>query len=166
MKAHSIILHLCLVIAAGCLAAGYLLGGYWLIAPVFLAMAIFGILARRQSAFWAASSLLLIYVVLAVIGVTLNLSIDLMVIGCAAALACWDLIHFRQSIADNLPLESDPLLERYRLQSLAAAVAAGLSLTWMGSSINLQFPFGVMVFLALMVMGCLTYGLHHLSRKR
>lgn len=166
MKAHSIILNFCLATSTGCLAAGYILGGYWLIVPVFLAMAIFWIIMKRRSLFWSASSLLMVYVVLSIIGVILNLSIYLMVICCTTALACWDLTHFRQSIAGNPPLETDARLERYRLQSLATAVFTGLFLAWISSYINLQFPFGVMVFFALMAMGCLVYGVQYLARNR
>ena len=158
MKVHTVILNLCLLTSAVCLGAGFILGGYWLVLPVFPAMAIFWMIMKRRSQFWLASSLLVAYVILAVIGVTLNLSIYLMILGCAAALACWDLIHFRQSIDDNPPHESDVPLERYRVKSLATVVFTGLLLAFIGSSINLQFSFGVMIFFVLAALGCLIYG--------
>lgn len=160
MKTHMIILNFCLVITAGCLGAGYILGGYWWILPVLLAMAIYWITTKSRSTFWSVSSLLVTYVVLAIIGVTLNLSIHLMVLGCTFALACWDLIHFMESIYDNESHEADVPLERYHLKSLVTAVFTGLLLAFIGSSINLHFSFGVMVFFVLLSMGCLTYGVH------
>jgi hypothetical protein len=166
MKIHSIILNVCVVTSAGCLGAGYILGGYWLIMPIFLAMAIFWLIIKRRSLFWSASSLLLIDVALAIIGVTLNLSIYLMVVGCTAALACWDLTHFRYTIIENPPLATDARLERFRLQSLAIAVFMGMSLAFIGAFIKLQFSFGVMVFLVLVAVGCLTYGVQYLVRNR
>ena len=165
MKIHSILLNVCLVMSAGCLGAGYILGGYWLIMPILLAMAIFWLIMKRRSLFWSASSLLLIDVALAIIGVTLNLSIYLMVVGCTTALACWDLTHFRHTMIDKPPL-GDVRLEKYRLQSLATAAFTGLFLAFISSYINLQFPFGIMVFLVLMALGCLVYGVQYLVRNR
>ena len=166
MKTHSIVLVFCLVTTVGCLGIGYILSGYWWILPVLLAMGIFWMTTKNRSTFWSASILLVAYVILAVIGVTLNHSIHLTVPGCAAALACWDLIHFRQSIDGTPRHKFDMLLERYCLKSLAIAVVTGLSLAFIGSSINLHFSFGVMVSLVLVAMGCLTYGVHLMTMNR
>lgn len=166
MKIHSFVLYFCLAISVGSLSAGYISGGYWLILPVFLAMGIFWLTMNRHSPFWSATGLLLIDVVLAIIGVTLNLSVYLMVVGCTAALVCWDLIHFRQAIPDKPPLGTDARWERYHLQSLATAVFTGLFLAFISSYINLQFPFGIMVFFVLMAMGGLIYGVLYLVRNR
>jgi hypothetical protein len=166
MKVHKIILNICLVTSAGCLGAGYILGGYWLIMPGFLAAAILWMTTKKRSVFWSTSNLLLIYVVLALIGVTLNLSIYLMIFGCTTALVCWDLTHFRLSIANNPLLETDVPLERSHLQSLTTAVFSGLLLAFISSYINLQFPLGVMVILVLMAMGCITYSVHHMMKNR
>lgn len=166
MKVHSIIFYVCWVVSVGSLGAGYILGGYWLILPVFLAMGIFWLTLNRHSLFWSTTGLLLIDLALAVIGVTLNLSFYLMVVGCTAALARWDLAHFRHTMIDNHPLATDARLERFRLQSLATAVFTSLFLAFISSYINLQFPFGAMVFLVLMALGCLVYGVQYLIRNR
>ena len=89
-----------------------------------------------------------------------------MVVGCTTALVCWDLTHFRQSIAGNPPLETDVALEIYRLQSLAVAVFTGMLLAFISTNIDFLFPFEVMVFLVLMAMGCLIYGVQYLVRNR
>lgn len=163
MKLHAIIRNSCLVTAAVSLGTGYILGGYMLIVPVFLAMAIFWITMRRKRAFAAASSLLSISVLIAAIGMTLNLSTHLMILGCTAALVWWDLVHF---ITDTPPVETKVPLERYRLQSLAMAAFAGLFLALISSYIELQFPFGIMILLVLMAMGCLVYGIQYVIRNR
>jgi hypothetical protein len=166
MKTHSIVLNLGLVTTVGCLGIGYILGGYWWILPMLLAMAIFWITTKSRSAFWSASSLLLVYVVLAIIGVTLNLSVYLMVFGCTVALTCWDLLHFGQSPDDNAPHGFDISLERYHLKSLFTAVFTGLLLAFIGSRINLYFSFGAMIFFVLVAMGCLIYGMQFIVKNR
>jgi hypothetical protein len=166
MKAHSIVLNFFLVTTAGCLGIGYILGGYWWILPVLLAMVIFLAPTKNRSAFWLASSLLVAYVALAIIGVILNLSVYLMVSGCTFALACWDLIHFGQSLDDNAPHGFVMSFERYHLKSLVTAAFTGLLLAFIGLSINLHFSFGALVFFVLVAMGCLAYGVQFIVKNR
>lgn len=161
MKAHTIILGICLVISVGCLGSGYMMNGFWMVIPILSAMAIFWAITKKKPAFWSASGLLMIYIVLAGIGVLINLSIYLMIVGCTSALVCWDLVHFRDGVVDIPSKESLVLLERDRLQSLAAVVVASLMLTLISLQISLQFHFGAIVLLVLMAVGCLTYGLQY-----
>jgi hypothetical protein len=88
-----------------------------------------------------------------------------MVIGCTTGLASWDLTRFNQSVVGNPPLETKSSLEKYHLQSLALMFGASLSLELISSSINLRFPFGVIVFLAVIAVGGLTYGIQYISKK-
>lgn len=164
MKLHLIVLDFCLCVSIGCLGIAYILRGFWLIVPVILVMAIFWITSRKKSAFWSASAILLIYVALAVIGVLIDLSTAMMLLGCTSALAFWDLAHFRQSMGNIPPNESQVRLERDRLQSLAASVFTGLLMASLSSLISLQLQFGAIVFLALLAVGCLTYGLRYSRR--
>jgi hypothetical protein len=129
----------------------------------FFAMAAFWIMAKKRSVIWSASILLFIFVLLAVIGVLANLSTPLMVIGSAAALAWWDLTHFGQSTVIGQPLDIRLLLERAHWQSLVLAISAGLLLAFLTSYLNLQIPFLGTVFLVLLAVGCLTYGLQTLA---
>jgi hypothetical protein len=165
MKSHSIANIICLMISAACLGTGYILGGYWLIMPAFLGMALFWMVMKKRSVFWSASSLLWVYVFLAAIGVTVNLSLPLMVIGITASLASWDLTHFKQGMVGNPRLENKAGLVKHHLQSLATVFGVGLLLALISSSINLQFPFGVMIFLVLLSMGCLTYSVQNIKNK-
>lgn len=159
MKAHTIVLISSLVISVGCLGGGYMTQGHWMIIPVLLFMMIFWITTGNKPEVWSASALLLIYVVFAAIGVMVNLSISSMIFGCTSALMSWDLSHFRQSMADIPSNESLVPLEKDHLQSLAVVIFTSLLLTALSSRLSLELPFGAIVFIALLAVGCLTYGL-------
>lgn len=165
MKIHLIANNVCLMTAAVCLGAGYIPGGYWLIMPVLLVMTIFRMVMNTRSVFWPVSSQLVVYVFLAAVGVAVNLSLPLMVIGCTAALASWDLTRFNQSLVGNPPPEAQGLLEKYHMQSLTVMCGASLLLVSISSIINMQLPFGVIVFLILTAVGCLVYSVKYISEK-
>ena len=164
MKAHTLTLNASFIISAGCLLAGYVMGGYWQVIPVFAGMAIFWIATRKKSPFWAASALLLVLVALAAAGVMLKLTFWMMLAGVSGALVWWDLRHFQESAADIPADESRAVLEGDRLRSLGAVIVIGLLAAILGSSISLRLPFLVMVALALLALAGLMYGLQY-SRK-
>jgi len=166
MKILSVTNAICFMIAAICLAAGYVWGGYWLIFPAFLAMILFWLVMKRKSFFGTASSLLLVYVFLAVVGVITNLPLPLIVAGSTAALASWDLTIFNHSMSGNRPVELNGPLGKYHMQSLAVMLVASLLLTLISLYLNLQFSFGITVFLVLAAMGCLSYSLQYIIRNR
>jgi hypothetical protein len=166
MKSYLIIQTICLLTSITCLGFPYILAGDWLIIFFFLAMAGLWISMKRRSIFWSASILLIVFVLLAAVGVLANLSVPLMVIACTAALACWDLANFRESIVAGQALKTSILLERYHLQSLALAISGGSTLAVVSSYLNLQIPFIGTVLLALFTMGCLTYAMQSLVKKR
>ena len=165
MKVHSILLVTSLVISNGCLTAGYIIAGFWPIIPVLLAIFLFWLYVRRRSAFWSASILLLASVLLAAIGITIGLSLILMLVACSAALISWDLIQFNHRMVESSLHAADALVEKYHIQSLAFAASAGLLLALIGSSINLNLPFAVIVLLALTTVGGLIFGLQSMMRK-
>lgn len=159
MALHSIINKICVLASIACLGLAYLLSGYWIILFLFLAMAIFWIVMKRWSIFQSASSLLAIYMVLAAIGIALNLPVLLVAPGCVAALASWDLTNFGQEVGDKQSTETRLPIERCHLRSLAVAAFVGSILALISSYANLQIPFVVIVFLVLIAVGSLTYGL-------
>jgi hypothetical protein len=165
MKLHSILLNACLILTTGCLGAGYLLAGYWPILPVLLVIFFFWIFASKRPEFWPASSLLLAYVFLAAIGITADVSSILMMAAGTGALLCWDLVLFNQSIVTGSPPKPNASLEKYHLQWLALAASAGLILALLSSTVNLHLPFVLIVFLVLMTMGCLLYGMQYILKK-
>jgi hypothetical protein len=117
---------------------------------------------KKRSPFWSVSIPLTVFVLLAVVGVLANLSTSLMVIGCASALAWWDLTHFGESLVAGQPPEATLQVERVHLQSLALAISAGLTLALVSSYLDLQIPFLGMALLALFAIGCLTYAVRSL----
>lgn len=166
MTIRSIILTICLIISSICLGAGYILAGYWLILPVFLAMLLFWIFTKNQPVFISASSLLVIFVILAAIGITADLPLILMIVACTAALVSWDLMQFNQSLVGNSLHKTNASLEKNHLYSLGLAAFAGLTLALISSYINIQFPFILILLLVLMVMGCLVSSMQYIRVKK
>jgi hypothetical protein len=166
MKAHSIILIICLIITTGCLGAGFILTGYWLILPGLLVNLFIWIYAGYRRVFWMASCSLLVTVFLAAIGIITSLSSILMIVVCSTALVCWDLIHFNQSKAGISPGKTKGTLDRYHLQSLAIATFAGLIVGLSSSYLNLHFPFFVIILLVLMTVASLIYGTQYILKKK
>ena len=159
MELHSLVNRVCLGIAITCLVLAFLLAGYWLILVAFLLMILIWIRFRNKPVFYSASSLLLVYVLLSVVGIFANLSTWLLVLGCTAALACWDLTIFGDGIKDNTSMGGGLKLEQHHLKSLAAVVSTGLVSASMSSFIKLNLPFIAVVFLVLLGVGCFTYSL-------
>ena len=103
---------------------------------------------------------------LAAIGIVAELSLALMIISCTAALVCWDLIQFKSSIAGNSHDTKNLVLEKYHLKSLALAASGGLILTLISASLSLHFPFIIIVFLALVTIVSLIYGMPFAIKKK
>lgn len=155
----------CAATATVCLSLAYLLSGYWLIILVFLAMTLFWMLLKNGSIFRTSSALLALFVVLAAIGVTLDLSTPLVLIAVTAALTSWDLTNFVQSVTDNQREETKRRLEGFHLRSLAVASSAGLLVSLIASYASFELPFGVMLLLGLITIGGITYGLQSLAKN-
>jgi hypothetical protein len=163
MRLHSIICAICLLLSAVCLVGAYLLGGYWLILLTIPAMLLLWIAARGQAAFWLATSLLAIYVLLAAIGIIIGVQALPIVVGCIFALAAWDLADFGEIMAHDVLPRARATLEKNHLQSLA--ITAGISLLLIGAGywLRLRLPFGVIVILGLLVTGCIMSAVHRLG---
>lgn len=155
----------CAATSTVCLSLAYILSGYWLIILVFLAMTLFWMLLKNGSIFRTSSALLALFVVLAAIGVTLDLSTPLILIAVTAALTSWDLTNFVQSVTDNQREETKRRLEGFHLRSLAVASSAGLLVSLIASYASFELPFGVMLLLGLIAIGGLTYGLQPLAKN-
>jgi hypothetical protein len=166
MKIRALRLYLCLVIATACLGVGYFLAGYWQIVPILLGTFVIWAWMKKQSGAWSASSFLLVYTVLAAVGVLADLSTALMIIACGFALASWDLLRFEQSIVGNATCHTGTSLEKHHLRSLAVAMATGLLFTIMSLYIHLQLPFVVIVSLVLIALGGLTYGVQYIKKAK
>lgn len=141
-----------------CLGLPFLLAGHVWIIFVPPGIAILWFFLKRRSGFWSTSSLLFAAVFLAALGITINLPLPWMVLGCTASLAAWDLANFRQGVHGNSSSPQEVSLERSHMQSLAMAVVAGLVFVFIGSLLSLQISFAITAFLILVAVGCLTYG--------
>jgi hypothetical protein len=146
------------------LGIGFILKGHWPVLFVLLMMVLFWIIMKKRPVFWFPSTLLFAYVFLAAFGVNAKLSMPLIVVGCTTALASWESTCFDQSRDGGPLLKSRVSLEKYHLQSLVAMVGASLLLAAISLSINLHFSFGITVLLALLTMGCLTFGMQYYMR--
>ena len=167
MKSHStVIIITCLAISSGCLAAGYILAGYWLIFLAFPLLLIAWLLTYKRSTYLSASILLSGYVILASVGIMTELSTVLMVIACTTALASWDLLQIDQSASRYSPDKTNGLLEKYHLNSLALAISTGLILSLTSANISLQFPFVLIAFLVLVAVGSLIYSMQYIVNKK
>ena len=165
MRRALILNKVCAATATVCLSLAYLLSGYWLIILVFLAMTLFWKLLKNGSIFRTSSALLALFVVVAAIGVTVDLSTPLILIASTAALISWDLTNFVESVTDNQREETKRRLEGFHLRSLAVASSAGLLVSLIASYASFELPFGVMLLLGLIAMGGITYGLQSFAKN-
>ncbi|MBN1668681.1 MAG: hypothetical protein JW862_16425 [Anaerolineales bacterium] len=159
MKLRSLLLTLSLLLAAGCLSAAYLLAGYWQIIPILLLLALLWGFTCSRSRFWAASSLLIAFVILAAYGALNDLWLPLIILACTGALAAWDLLQFDPPAAGDA-------LESQHLRALAGAIVAGLLLALFSASLNLHLSFGVIVILVLIAIGGIFYGIQAIIKPR
>ena len=166
MKSYSMLIVTCLLISSGCLAAGYILSGYWLILLAFPLMLIAWLLTYKRSMYGSASILLSGYVILASVGIIAEVSTALMIIACTTALVSWDLLQVNQSASGYPPGKTNGLLEKSHLNSLALAASAGLILSLLSANIKLQFPFVVIAFLVLTALGSLIYSMQYIVNKK
>ena len=166
MKVFSNLLIICLTITIGCLGVGYITAGYWLILPILIIILLFWIFMKNQPVFWTASSLLVVFIILAAVGMLADLPLLLMIIAGTAALVSWDLMQFNQRMVGNAASKTNTSFEKHHLNTLAFATFAGLTLALISSSISLQFPFWLIVVLVLMTIGCLIGGIQYIMKKK
>jgi hypothetical protein len=166
MKYRSILLNSSLITSTGCLAAGYIIAGYWMVVPALLILIAAWVFSNRIPAFWLAAIALSGCVVLAAVGVVLDLSLVLMTVSCTAGLVSWELIQFKHSISDVSQAESDLPIQKYHLKSLALAASTGLVLALISSIINIKLPFGVVALLVLIAISCLIFGMRYITNNK
>lgn len=164
MKLHSFIQLICALIAAICMGIAYVPRAGWLAWLGIPAAAVFWLMTKKRAAFWSASSLLAIYLVLAIMGMLQHAAPAVMIVGSVFALAAWDLADFSQSLRDGLRGETRPL-EKRRLQSLAVMVGGSLLLGVGIIGLRLQLSFGLVVLLVLLATGGLLYAVQQMRHS-
>jgi hypothetical protein len=166
MKTHSHLLNLSLIISTGCFAAGYLLAGYWLVVPALVLLIASWVLSSRRPAFWLAAVSLVSSLILAAVGVALDISLVLIVIATTMALVSWELVQFKHSSTRKAPAQPNTAFEKHHLRSLLLAASAGLILALLTTFINLQLPFGVVAILVLAAVGSLVFSMQSIMKKK
>lgn len=165
MKSHSTLLKICLAISTVCLSAGYLSTGYWQVLFVFPTLAIIWLFVVKYSVFWSASIILIVYILLAAIGIFADLSLFLMLIGSTTALASWELMQFTQKKVEISLLKSNNLLEINHLKTLAMATSIGFVLVLISSGISLELPFIITSILILILFGGFLFGVRFVGKR-
>lgn len=145
------------VIAAGSLAAGYSLGGLWLWAGLWLTFALLWLIEQRPNGLPGTGTLaLIVYVSAAAAGYLSGFQPALMLSGVVAALSAWDLDRFRRRLADVKLAGDRQLMERRHLVKLAAVAGLGTLLPGLGFLVRVQFSFGVIAALTLLIVFALS----------
>lgn len=165
MKSTSLLLYLSLIVSTAALVAGYGLSGLWWIVPVVLVILLILIFAGKNFAERTAAWFLYSYVALAAVGTVIELPKIWMLVACVAALISWDLLQFRQEARVSVSTSGTALFERYHLQSLWLAIAAGILLASLSGMLRIRISFISAAVLALIAVICLSYGMRFLAKK-
>jgi len=138
-------------VAAGALATGYALGGYWAWGAVWIALgSLWGVGRSRWS--WTGSAFFLSFIIAAVVGFWLDLSAGWMLVGTIAALSAWDLDAFTRQLRVVDRVEQESELVRTHLRQLALVSGAGLLLGSVALVVQVDLSLGVALLLGLLVI--------------
>ena len=142
------------VFSALCLAAGYAVTGQWLGVVIAMLTGPGWVLTRKYSAASLPLLCLLATIGLAATGCLIGSPPSLMIFSVAAALAAWDLSFFDVAMAGTSHTAQTRQYEIKHLQSLALALGFGLLAAFLGSLLQLQISFVMLIlFIALVVFG-------------
>lgn len=166
INTYSMLIIACLTTSTGCLTVGYIFAGIWQMVLLFPVLLILWLLTYKQSIFLSASIFLIGFVTLAALGILLDFPVGLMTIACVTALVSWELLLFDQNNLGNSLDNSNFLREKYHLKSLALTASVGLILALISANVRLRIPFIVVVFLVLIFLGCLIYGVQFVVKKK
>ena len=150
-QSYRFITILCLILSAGLLAAGYLFAGLWQIVLIFPVALLFWVIAKSRPGISVPSVLFGTYISLASLGVWIGLNRYLMIYGFILALAGWELQLFQTGLTGDPQHTNIGLLEKNHLNSLSIVIILSLLVTTIGLNVRLSLPFGVILFLVLLV---------------
>jgi len=152
-----------LLISAVSMTAAFLRDGHWVIVGVLPAQTAFWFALRAHSVQWRSSSLLVLYVAFATIGIYWGLTATVLLVGTVTALAGWDLLNFGEKLKDASGPESINLLARSHLRSLFLALGSGTLLSFLSASAHLDLPFALVGGLALLLVASLARAAENLG---
>jgi len=154
------------LLSATCLIIGFGLGRYWEILFIIPAIIVYWYFTRKTSLEFVLSILLVSYIILAVLGLLIQLSPYLMMIGCSLALISWESTLFSTKVSDASGLfrQNSQSLETLHIRDLLIVISIGLLLGLMGLNFSLHLPFGVVAILALLAICGFYRGLRFLIK--
>lgn len=147
---------------SACLALGYALIEQWSGLVVVSLSFVSWLLARQKPDTMSPSAPLVFSVAMAAGGLLVGAAPLLMILAAALALASWDVVLLHHTLADSSSSSTATisLFQRRHFQYLALALGPSLLLAFAGRSLHFQVPFGIMVFLAIVVL----FGLDRILR--
>ncbi|UCC64976.1 MAG: hypothetical protein JSV36_08040 [Anaerolineae bacterium] len=140
------------VLATGLLAAGFGLHDTWNRALLVLAAGAFWLLGQRLGWRWAASTALIFFALMAVLGTWLAVPGEWLLLGWVAALSAWELEHFVRGMADAGHVEDAPELERCHLRRLLIVDGLAVLLGGLALRVKVEIGFGAAFVLALLAV--------------
>lgn len=154
-----------LICASILLAAGYWLSGYAQISLALAILPIIGLIFLWRGWGWVLSILLAIFSGLAAAGFYLEVEPAWLVLGIVAALVAWDQEHLSARIKSAGRIDSQSMLIRKHWIRLGWVCLAGLLLVGLTYLIQVEFTFGLAVFLAILAVIGLSQGIAFLRRS-
>jgi hypothetical protein len=139
-------------LAALCLAVGYAQHTLW---SGVLTIAVGGciwLVALWRRWTWTAPVGLSLSTVAAAVGLWLGAGDAWMIAGLIAALSAWDLEHLVRNVRSVGRVDDEEALERHHLVSLLIVDALGFGLAFLALNLTIQFSFGVIVLLVMLLI--------------
>ena len=139
-----------ILVGAGSLAWDFYAEGHLSLARWILLFGLLWLVAEIRRLRWLASLGLPFCIIVAGLGLWLDLSLGWMLAGALGALIAWDLTDFMRRAEHASPEDDLPGLTRRHLARLMIVTAAGLILSLAGMFTRLEFSFEWTAFLALL----------------
>lgn len=152
---------LCHLISTSCLLAGYYAVASRYVLWILL-LSVFWLVIRRQSRSWPVSAYLVLQIILFVSGMLSGCSPYLMIVGCSAGLAAWDLILFANDPIRKYEQTNDKPREKLHFQRVFLAFMVGMLSSVIGLNFHFHVPFLLIAVLVLIMAFLLFAGLKHL----
>ena len=140
------------VLATGLLAAGFGLHDTWNRALLVLAAGALWLLGQRLGWRWVASTVLIFFVLMAILGIWLAVPGEWLLLGWVAALSAWELEHFARGMADAGCVEDAQDLEQCHLRRLLIVDGLAVLLGGLALRIKVKIGFGAAFVLALLAV--------------
>jgi hypothetical protein len=153
------------VLATGLLAVGFGLHDTWNRALLVLAAGALWLLGQRLGWRWVASTVLIFFVLMAILGIWLAVPGEWLLLGWVAALSAWDLEHFARNMADAGYVEDAQGLERSHLRRLLIVDGLAVLLGELALRIKVKIGFGAVFVLALLAVLGLSQAIRFLRRE-